>query len=191
MVRFSSNLKRPKAIIQQKYPFLSKEAPVFNQKHQQREQRAYNVSHSHSHSLPANYAVGATIVEEIGLTSEQALKKLIGELDRILKQKSTFKTIDQKSGFTLRYFSLFVFASWSLFKLGNWRLSLFCGLILALEIGLIEFIEKKRSAGAVRSSIKEIREKLRKIDKSLLSGSIDLDTLYSLVTSKYISFIIN
>lgn len=177
MVRFSSNLKRPKAISKQSSSLLSKEAPTTNISSQQRILKNY--SHAHTRSLPSNSSAVAVVVQEIGLTSEQALKKLIEEIDRLLKEKPF--QLEQKQNFTLRYSSLLLLATWSIVKFGNWSLGLFCIVVLFMEFFLIEIIEKRRATEAVRNSIKKIRKKMRQMDKSLLAGSLDLETLYSIV----------
>jgi hypothetical protein len=182
MVRLSSNLKKPKAVIKQSTPLLSKEAPCSNisaaslsyQKRLQLQQS----SHSHSRSLPTNST--AVQQEEIGLTSGQVLKKLIGEIDRILNQEKLYK-INTKFIFIMRLSSLLLLAVWSVYVMGNWRLGLFCSLVFLIEFFFIEIIENKRASSAVRASIKAIRKKMRELDKSFLAGTIDIESLYSIV----------
>lgn len=181
MVRFSSNLKRSKAVIKQSTPLLSKEAPASNIStaalhHQKRLQQ---MSHTHSRSLPTN-ATAVTHQEEIGLSSGQALKKLIEEIERILKQDYSSKN-KSNSKFILRFASLLLLAALSIYKLRNWNLGLFCSLVFVFEFFFIEIIENKRSAGLIRDSINEIRKKMRILDKTVLAGTIDLKELYSIV----------
>lgn len=190
MVRFSSNLKRPKAVVKQSTPLLSKEAPASNISaaalhHQKRLQQA---SHSHSRSLPTN-STSVTQQEEIGLSSGQALKKLIEEIDRILKQQYKSSKNNIKSSFILRFASLLLLAALSIFKLRNWYLGLFCSLVFIIEFFFIEIIEKKRATGVVRDSINEIRKKMRALDKAILAGTVDIDELYSIVPVTYLVFL--
>lgn len=179
MVRFSSNLKRPKAIAKQNNLHLSKEAPTTAAN-----RLLQNISHMHSRSLPTNSNVAA--VQEIGLSSGQALKKLIEEIDRLLKMKNSFKRENDRH-YNWRYSSLLLLAGWSIFKLKNWSLGFFCFVVFFLEIFFIEIIEKKRANGAVSTSIREIRKKMRNLDKSLLAGTVDLEKLYSTVKERMTS----
>lgn len=177
MVRFSSNLKRPKAIVKQNSSHLSKEAPTTTAA-TNISRLLQNISHTHTRSLPTNSNVAA--VQEIGLTSEQALKKLIEEIDRLLKQKNCSKKAKDRN-FNLRYSSLLLLAGWSISKMKNWSLGLFCLAVLFIEMFFIELIERKRKIGAVKASVEEIRKKMRKLDKSLLAGTADLEALYTTV----------
>ena len=183
MVKFNSNLKRPKVVIKQTTPLLSKEAPsanisTSNLSHQKRLQQ---ISHSHSRSLPTNS--GIVKQDEIGLSSGQALKKLIDEIDRILKQHEPFKNKDNLN-YILRYASLLLLAGLNIFKQENLYLGLFCFLVFLVEFVFIERIEKKRAVSTVRSSIKEIRHKMRILDKAFLARKINLDELYAIVLNR-------
>jgi hypothetical protein len=63
----------------------------------------------------------------------------------------------------------------------NWRLGLFCSLVFFIEFFFIQIIENKRASSAVRASIKAIRKKMRELDKSFLAGTIEIESLYSIV----------
>jgi len=86
----------------------------------------------------------------------------------------------------LRFISLLLLAGWSVLKLGNWLLGLFCSIVFIIELFFIEIIERKRADGAIHASIKEIGKKMRELDKSLLSGAIDIESLYSVVLTKLV-----
>ena len=179
MVRYGSNVKRPKSvIIKQNFPVLSKEAPTSTstqsskQKLRNRNTSIYGHHHTPSLSLPSN-PHHLPVINEIGLTSTQAIKKLIEEIDRILKEPNTQKMKRTRMSSMLRYFSLISFSIRSLWKLENFTFGIFCAGLLLSELILIEFIEKINVENSVKNSIKEIRNKLRKLDKSLLSNRSD------------------
>lgn len=185
MVRFSSNVKRPKAVVKQNQPVISKEAPPTIQIPKQKQPRNRVNSyygHAHSRSLPSN-PHQISFIQEIGLSSGQAIKKLIEEIDRILlKHKSAKKTLKAFDIIPLlRYSSILLLAIVSLWKRENLSFGLFCSFILCCEIFFIEIIEAKRGSTVVSNSIREIRNNLRKLDKLLLSGTIQPNSLYSLV----------
>lgn len=193
MVKFSSNVKRPKALLKQNSKHLSKEAPVLHHK-ETLKQRAINYnsdtstftssnphsSHSHSHarSLPSNPRV--SVIEEVGLASSTAIKALIEEIDKCLSNSSTRRIVlNDISGIVLliRYLNLLVMTIWG-FRSLNWSLFAFSGSFLLLELIFVELIEGTRKIQVIPKAIKRIRSKLRKLDKSLLSGSVNLDELY-------------
>lgn len=187
MVRFSSNVKRPKAVIKQNNPLISKEAPANIGTTSHNHYPPPHAPHGHSRSLLSNNEI--SIIQEIGLSSSQAMKKLIEEIDRLLRDKRPLHTSRPGRNVpVLRYLSLLTSATWALWKLENWSIGIFCISILAAELLFIEFIERLRAKGAVLGSIKTIRSKLRKLDKSLLSGKSNLDSVYSLVPHTYKTF---
>ena len=90
MVRFSSNLKRPKVVAKQSGPLISKEAPVIphfqNQKfHKFAVQQITKLS-TITHDPYRRARIPSSItVHEIGLSTGQAVKKLIEEIDQFFK----------------------------------------------------------------------------------------------------------
>lgn len=168
MVKFSSNLKRPKVVSKQTGPFVSKEAPPNYKLHQ---------NHSLTRSLPSSPHSSSIVVQEIGLSTGQAVKKLIEEIDRILQIKRNHFNYKFNINQFLRYFSLLTMTVFSREDNVGW----FYGFILFSEVIFIELIERRRRASSVPDSMKEIKKKLRLIDKSILSETIDLDNVYSQV----------
>lgn len=184
MVRFSSNAKRPKAVVKHNSPAISKEAPPTIQSTKQKQHRNRTISaftgHAHTRSLPSN-PHQISVIPEIGLTSEQAIKRLIEEIDRVLLKHEKSKKNQICLLPFLRYFSLFLISIWKQQK--TWSFGLFCSLISGFEAFFIEFLEKNNSNRSVSNSIKEIRNNLRKLDKSILSGTIQPNSLYSTVST--------
>lgn len=178
MVRFSSNLKRPKVVAKQSVPLLSKEAPSISTLPKSKASQILGL-HAHARSLPNSPHVASITVHEIGLSTDQAVRKLIEEIDRVLhlKTRLTFNSRIKLTSF-LRYATLFALT------ISNF--GLFCGFILLFELIFIELIEKKRMKSSVPDSMKEIRNKLRRIDKKLLSNDPNyLESLYSTVHKLY------
>lgn len=179
MVRFSSNLKRPKVVAKQNAPLLSKEAPVHASKISQ-----IQGLHSHTRSLPNSHHVSSITVHEIGLSTEHAVRKLIEEIDRVLHLKRLKHSSSRiKLTSFLRYATLLVLTILPLrWSNSSFQMGLFCGLILISELIFIELIERKRMKSSVPDSMKEIRNKLRRIDKKLLANEAnDLESLYTTV----------
>ena len=183
MVRFSSNLKRPKVVVKQNVPLMSKEAPS-NFTFAQSKFSQFTINHGHTRSTPTSPNVSSILVQEIGLSTGQAVKKLIKEIDRILKLypiKRPSNSFTAKLSFLLRYASLLTLTILSQCANFSSQMGLFSGFILISEYIFIELMEKKRMNSSVPNSMKAIRNKLRTIDKSLLVDSLDLDSLYTTV----------
>lgn len=193
MVRFSSNLKRPKVVAKQSGPLISKEAPVIStfpksKVSQIRGATNHQIIHNHTRSLPTSPHPSSITVHEIGLSTGQAVKKLIEEIDRVLQIKPLRKLNETKLSGLLRQFCLLVLTVLSLWTDPSRILGLFCGFILIAEFIFVELMERKRMNNSVPDSIKEIRSKLRRIDKQLLAESLDLEALYTTVHKHFIIY---
>ena len=196
MVRFGSNLKRPKTIsrhVVNKEPALainvtrSTYKSSENQQHQhqpqQIRQRHAVQNRANEPEHPSNTEISTVLM---GLTSGQAIKKLIEEIDRLLKEqarKQKYTGIDQTVVLlVLRYLCILLLTirSFSLRAL-NRPIGIFFGSLLLLEILFIEFVERRRKRNSITWAIEQIKNELKKLDKALLTGKTSLNSLYELV----------
>ena len=183
MVRFSSNLKRPKVVAKQSFPLISKEAPTTSTFSKSKLSQIHQINHTHTRSLPTSPHASSIIVHEIGLSTGQAVKKLIEEIDRVLQLKPNKLELSfkMKLSFLLRCLSLLTLTVLSLWTNSSRKMGLFCGFMLISEFIFIELMERKRMKTSVPDCMKEIRSKLRRIEMNVLAETIDLEALYTTV----------
>ena len=189
MVRSGSNSKRVKSNLKHHY---SQEAPAnlnfYSTPKATAAKKGFNLSnsnygnHSHSHSLslaPHHFS------ETIGLSSSQAIKRLVEEIDRIIANKKRnddfLIKLELKSG--LRYALLIILSSIYVNRGGSF--GWVCLAVLVTEIVFIEIIEKRRKRIETVSAVEAVRAKLRAMDKSLLAGTLQAESIYSIKVISY------
>lgn len=139
--------------------------------------------HAHSRSLPTA-ASAHDVSSGAGLSTSDALRALVGELDRLVAADTSRKWPSLRQLFSdaslaaiLRHVSLLVLL---LAAIRGRRVDAFVYVVVlaSLELFLVEGVWRRQRKFALCNALRDIRNELRALDKASLSGAMRPEQLY-------------